>query len=77
MHGTGVIGENLVRYPFFHHKSLIDCSRIEPGFALSASFLYIFFCLAQQPPLGQGLLIHEVSRSDTRLTTVHRTLLGA
>jgi len=29
----------------------------------------IFFYLAQQPPLGQGLLIHEVSRSHS--TTHH------
>jgi len=29
--------------------------------------------LAQQPPVGQGLLIHEVSRSNSRRTTVGRT----
>jgi len=29
-----------------------------------------FFYLAQQPPVGQGLPIHEVSRSDT---TTHRS----
>jgi len=32
-----------------------------------------FFLLAQQPPLGQGLLIHEVSRSHT---TTHHSRLG-
>jgi len=31
--------------------------------------LLFFFYLAQQPPMGQGLLIHEVSRSHT--TTQH------
>jgi hypothetical protein len=38
--------------------------------------LVVFVCLffAQQPPVGQGLLIHEVSRSQRR-TTVGRTLL--
>jgi len=39
---------------------------------LSASekiILNIFFLLSQQPPVGQALLIHEVSRSDT--TTHH------
>jgi len=29
----------------------------------------LFFYLAQQPPVGQGLLIHEVSRSHS--TTHH------
>ena len=32
-------------------------------------FRFIFLFLAQQPPVGQGLLIHEVSRSHT--TTHH------
>ena len=27
--------------------------------------IFFFFLLAQQPPVGQGLLIHEVSRSHT------------
>jgi hypothetical protein len=27
--------------------------------------IYIFYYLAQQPPVGQGLLIHRVSRSHT------------
>ena len=31
--------------------------------------LFLFFFLARQPPMGQGLLIHEVSRSHT--TTHH------
>ena len=31
--------------------------------------------LARQPPVGQGLLIHEVSRSHTRWTTFGRTPL--
>ena len=26
-------------------------------------YIYTFFKLAQQPPVGHGLLIHEVSRS--------------
>jgi len=34
------------------------------------SFLLIIFILAQHPPVGQGLLIYEVSRSHT--TTHHR-----
>jgi len=35
-----------------------------------------FFNLAQQPPVGHGLLIHEVSRSHTEgHTTVGRTPL--
>jgi len=33
------------------------------------SYVYTFFYLAQQPPLGQGVLIHEVSLSHT--TTHH------
>jgi len=28
--------------------------------------LYIFFCLAQQPPLWQGILIHEVTTHHSR-----------
>ena len=38
----------------------------------------VMFCLflARQPPVGQGLLIYEVSRSHTqRRTTVGRTPL--
>jgi hypothetical protein len=36
----------------------------------------LFFFLVQQPPVSQGLLIHEVSRSHTmRRTTVGWTLL--
>jgi len=31
-----------------------------------------FFILAQQPPVGQGLLIHEVYRSD--ITMYHSRL---
>jgi hypothetical protein len=43
LHRTGVLGENLARYPFFHHKSLIDRARIEPECALSALFcVYIY-----------------------------------
>jgi len=34
-------------------------------------FFIIFFFWAQQPPVGQGLLIHEVSRPQRR-TTVGR-----
>ena len=33
--------------------------------------LTMFFTLAQQPPVGQGLLIHEISRSHT--TTPHHS----
>jgi len=33
------------------------------------SFIYFFFLLAQQPPVGYGLLNHEVSRSHS--TTHH------
>jgi len=28
--------------------------------------VYFVLCLAQQPPEGQGLIIHEVSRSHSR-----------
>jgi len=43
--------------------ALISCK-------VSGSFLLLlFFFLAQQPPVSQGLLIHEVSRSHT--TTRH------
>ena len=35
-----------------------------------SSCAYLFLLLAQQPPVGQGLLIHEVSRSHT---TTHDT----
>jgi hypothetical protein len=35
---------------------------------------YLFY-LVQQSPVGQGLLIHEVSRSNSRRTTVVRTPL--
>jgi hypothetical protein len=63
LHGTGVLGENLVQYPFFHHKSLIDCSRIETACALSALFciytyIYIFiylFLFGSAAPIGPGL----------------------
>ena len=42
----------------------------------TSKFLSLFFLLAQQPPVGQGLLIHEFSRSHTqRSTTVGRTPL--
>jgi len=40
------------------------------------SFFLFFFLLAQQPPVGQGLLNHEVSRSRITSTTVGRTPLG-
>ena len=36
---------------------------------VTANIVHLFF-LAQQPPMGQGLLIHEVSKSYT--TTHHR-----
>ena len=32
---------------------------------LFLEFNFLFFFLAQQPPVGLGLLIHEVSRSGT------------
>ena len=32
-------------------------------------FIFFLFLLPQQPPVGQGLFIHEVSRSHT--TTHH------
>ena len=38
-------------------------------------FIRIFFYLVQQPPEGQGLLTHEVSRSQSTNTTVGRTPL--
>ena len=38
--------------------------------------MFLGFVLARQPPVGQGLLIHEVSRSHTkRCTTDGKTLL--
>jgi len=36
---------------------------------------FFLLLLARQPPVGQGLLIHEVSRSHKRRTTVGRTPL--
>jgi hypothetical protein len=36
---------------------------------------FVCLFLTQQPPLGQSFLIHEVSRSHTRRTTVGRTPL--
>jgi len=33
--------------------------------AVSLFVLFVCLSLARQPPLGQGLLIHEVSRSHT------------
>ena len=36
---------------------------------------YLVFTLAQQLPVGRGLLIHEVSRSHTRHTAIGRTPL--
>jgi hypothetical protein len=39
------------------------------NFHITKYFLFFSFFLAQQPPVGQGLLIHEVSRSQT--TTYH------
>jgi len=38
-------------------------------------FLFVSLLLAQQPQVGQGLLIHEVSRSHTISITVGRTPL--
>ena len=39
-------------------------------------YIYIYiFCGAQQPPVGQGLLIHESSRSHKLRTTFGRTPL--
>jgi len=35
----------------------------------------LFFYFAQQPPVGQGLLIHNISRSKQRHTTIVRTSL--
>ena len=37
--------------------------------------LFVYFILARQPPVGQGLLINEVSRSYARRITVGRTPL--
>jgi hypothetical protein len=33
--------------------------------------LFVCLFLAEQPPVGQGLLIHDVSRSHTHTTTHH------
>ena len=44
--------------------SILDCNRVR-----FVCFFFLSFFLARQPPLGQGLLIHEVSRSHT--TTHH------
>jgi len=41
--------------------------------SMGVTINYVLF-LAQQPPVGHGLLIHEVSRSHTT-TTVGRTPL--
>jgi len=62
------------------------CFKTEDGMLTKIEFYYVstgkrvkgdpvdfFLLLAQQPPVGQGLLIHEVSRS--RRTTVGRTSL--
>jgi len=38
--------------------------------AWSCQFCCLFLFLAQQPSVGQGLLIHEVSRSYTRTQSV-------
>jgi hypothetical protein len=43
--------------------------------AISLKQFMIFFYLAQQPPVGHGLLFHEVSSSHKRRTTVGRTPL--
>jgi len=37
--------------------------------------IVFFFLLAQQPPVGQGFLIHEVSRSHTTTHHSGRTAL--
>jgi hypothetical protein len=41
------------------------------------TFVCLFVCLflAWQPPMGQGFLIHKVSRSSRSRTTVSRTLV--
>jgi hypothetical protein len=41
--------------------------------AVRTESLYVCLLLAQQPLVGQGLLIHEVSRSHTVTLTVSRT----
>jgi hypothetical protein len=37
--------------------------------------LFLFCLLARQPPVGQGLLIHDVYRSHKRHTTIGRAPL--
>jgi hypothetical protein len=40
---------------------------------INNQFVYVCLFLARQPPVGQGLLIHEVSRSHSK---THHTSLG-
>jgi len=54
----------------FHKLQYTDKHNSAVLLILATVRFYYFFLLAQQPPLGQGLLIHEVSRSHT---TKHHT----
>jgi hypothetical protein len=48
---------------------------VQVGRRAGSELFFFFKFWAQQPAAGRGLLIHEVSRSDTRRTTVGRTPL--
>ena len=77
LHGTGVLGENLARVTFFLFTINPSWTALGLKRRVRCRHLYcmFYYYLAQQPPVEQGLLIHEVSRSHTRRTTVSRTPL--
>jgi hypothetical protein len=52
-------------------SALLECPALRKYNIIYQTFFY----MAQQPPVGQGLLIHEVSRSQSTSSTVGRTPL--
>ena len=43
----------------------VDCPALQLVRMMALMFVMIFFCVAQQPPADQGLLINEVPRSHS------------
>jgi hypothetical protein len=74
MHGTD-IKLNCTTYIYEQHKDLEVTtfkslqssyqSKAYNNITLNEFKIYFFFYLAQQPPMGQGFLIHKDSRSHT------------
>ena len=57
-------------------EKTITLQRFVPRLYTLSTWRTFLFLLTQQPPVGQGLLIHEASKSHKRRTTVRRTPLN-